>query len=169
MSDRVIEKAILSKAALTLFDEAYFGPRSASETWFVDNEEKCGFIGVLEGIDAAIASKPLTPGDPATVASHAGHLRFSLSLANRAAKGEDPYKSADWSQSWAIHSVDEMAWKKLVIDLRKEYEDFRTAITSDKVWDDENFLTGTLGLIAHGAWHLGAIRQGLGLIRSPRA
>ena len=27
---------------------------------------------------------------------------------------------------------------------------------------------GAIATIAHGAWHLGAIRQGLGLIRAPR-
>ncbi len=32
---------------------------------------------------------------------------------------------------------------------------------------DEQTLTGTIANLAHGAWHLGAIHQGLGLIHSP--
>jgi hypothetical protein len=168
MSETTIEKSVLTSAALALFDEAYRGPPSPNETWFADNEPDAGFLGVLGSIGAARASEPLTPGDPATLASHAGHLRFSLSLANRSAKGENAFAGADWKGSWAVRGVDEKAWAELVAALRKEYEDFRAVIASGGAWADETFLTGTLAIIAHGAWHLGAIRQGLGLVRSPK-
>jgi len=32
---------------------------------------------------------------------------------------------------------------------------------------DKPNMTGVFGQLAHGAWHLGAIRQGLGLIALP--
>ena len=169
MDDAKIDAGLLTRAALALFDEGYKGPSDPKGTWFVDNEPDCGFLGVLASLDAQAACRPLTPGDPATVASHAGHLRFALSLANRAARGENPYGSVDWSKSWATHVVDEEAWKGLVSGLRLEYRDFREVIASGKLWQDEDLLTGTLGQIAHGAWHLGAIRQGLGLVSTPKA
>jgi hypothetical protein len=168
MSTDSIEKAVLTKAALALFDEAYFGP-TGKGTWFIDNEPKSGFLGSLEACGAAEASRRLNAGDPLTLASHVGHLRYALSLANRALRGENPYADADWAASWDARVVGEPEWKLLVAGLRKETEDFREALAGGRAWADEEFLTGTLGLIAHGAWHLGAIRQGLGLVKAPAA
>ncbi|HTX74466.1 MAG TPA: hypothetical protein VMC79_16665 [Rectinemataceae bacterium] len=158
---------LLTQAALVLYDEAYKGPSDSKGTWFVDNEPDCGMLGMLERLGADEAGRPLRAGDPASVASHAGHLLFALSLANRAARGENPYPTADWGQSWATRSVDASTWPKLVAALRAEYLAFRDYIASGKAWKDADMLTGTLGQIAHGAWHLGAIRQALGLVVMP--
>jgi hypothetical protein len=169
MSDDSIEKAALTKAALALFDEAFFEAPDPHATWFTDNEPKCGFLGSVEALSAADASRPLYPGESLTIASHVGHLRFALDLANRAARGENPYKDARWARSWDRRAVNEAEWKTLVADLRAECASFRAFLASGGAWKDEDFMTGSLGLIAHGAWHLGAIRQGLGLIKAPKA
>jgi hypothetical protein len=167
MSENPIEKSVLTKAALSLYDEGYLGYPEPKGTWFTDNEPKCGLIGTIEGLGAADASRPLGGGDPLSLASHVDHVRFALNLANRAAKGEHPYKDANWARSWDTRKVDDAEWRALVAALRKEYEDFRLVLSAGKAWDDQQFLTGALGLIAHGAWHLGAIRQALGLIKAP--
>jgi hypothetical protein len=168
MSGKTIEAEALTKAALALYDEAYLEAADPKGTWFTDNEPKNGFLGSIESLSAAEASRPLSPGDPLSVASHAEHLRFALSLANRALRGEKAYAGAKWARSWDLRSVDEAAWKSLVAALRTEYEAFREALASGKAWAGEDEMTGALGLIAHGAWHLGAIRQGLALIRAPK-
>jgi hypothetical protein len=168
MSESTIEKDALTKAALALYDEAYLEAPDPKGTWFTDNEPHNGFLGTIASVDAKRAGEPLSPADPISLASHVGHILFSLSLANRALRGENPYAGADWAGSWAERQPGEAEWKALVAGLRKEYEDFRVALATGKAWDDEETLTGTLGLIAHGAWHLGAIRQGLGLVRSPK-
>lgn len=162
-----IEKARLAEAAVTLFDEAHRGP-AGSGTWFVDNEPGCGLFGTLGGLDAERASRPLGAGDPLTPASHAAHLRYALSLANRAARGEDPYKDANWARSWDTRNVDEAEWKALLAGLEKEYEELRRVMGGEQAWESRDFMTGLLGLIAHAAWHLGALRQGLGLVKSPK-
>ncbi len=169
MNDDTIQKAMLTKAALTLYDEAYLGPADPKAgTWFTDNEPKCGFLGSIEALSAAEASKPLHQGEPLSLASHVDHLRFALDLANRSTRGEDPYASARWARSWDTRTVDAAEWKTLVAALRKEYEDFRIALAAGLAWKAEDSMTGTLGLIAHGAWHLGAIRQALGLVKAPK-
>ena len=166
MSGTTIEKRVVADAALALFDEAHVGP-AATSTWFADNDPRGGLLGTLEGIDAARASAPLCAGDPISAASHANHVRFTLELANRAAKGENPYADANWARSWDTRTVNESEWKALLSGLRTEYEAFRNVIASEKSWDDAEFMTGLLGLVAHGAWHLGAVRQGLGLVKAP--
>jgi len=168
MSGTTLEKAALTKAALALYDEGYSGPRSAKGTWFVDNESDCGFLGTVEKLSAEEASKPAGERDSLSIASHAGHLRYALSLANRAAKGENPYADANWPGSWTPREVSEAEWKTLVSSLRAEYAAFREAIEKGELWDNEDMLTGTLGQICHGAWHLGAIRQALGLVKAPK-
>jgi hypothetical protein len=167
MSESTIEKKGLIDAILALFDEAHVGP-TGKGTWFIDNDPGSGLMGTLEGLDAARASKPLWEGDPISAASHAAHVRFALGLANRAAKGENPYKDANWSRSWDTRKVSEAEWKSLISGLRTEYEEFRKVIAAGKGFDDPDFMTGTLGLVSHAAWHLGAIREGLGLVRAPK-
>jgi hypothetical protein len=167
MNSLMIDGAVLNGAALALYDEAYQGPKNAKGTWFVDNEPDCGVIGTLENLSLERATAPLSAGDPISAAAHAAHLLFALSLANRAAKGENPYATAKWSESWNAVDLDAAAFRELIAALRREYLAFRDFIASGKAWADETMMTGTLGAIAHGAWHLGAIRQGLGLVRSP--
>jgi hypothetical protein len=167
MSGTMIETAALTKAALTLYDEGYSGPADPKGTWFVDNDPDCGFIGTIKALSAAQASKPASEGDSLTVASHAAHLRFALGLANRAARGENAYAGVKWSESWTPRVVDDAEWKALAAGLRAEYLAFREVLAKGDFWNDEDILTGTLGLLCHGAWHLGAIRQALGLIKAP--
>ena len=105
------------------------------------------------------ASTPPQPGR-ATMAAHAEHVRYYLSLANRALRGENPYATADWKQSWAVQSVDEAAWQRLRDSLRDEYLRLREVTASPAGWSEHDAaLTGVLATIAHTAYHLGAIRQ----------
>ena len=168
MGRETIARDIIEKALLALFEEAYVGPPDPRGTWFADNEPRCGFLGTIERLDAARASKPLFPGDPLSAASHAGHIRYSLHLTNLAMRGGNPYPDADWKGSWDVRQVDAGEWKELVAAIAKEIDDLREAFAAGMVkWDDEIIATGTLAALMHGAWHLGAIRQGLGLVTAP--
>jgi hypothetical protein len=166
MGETLLSKEALTRAALVLFEEGHVGP-TGKGTWFIDNEAGSGFLGTIEGLDAARVSKPLNPPDPLTIASHVDHVRFALHLANRAARGENLYGSADWGKSWALRTVDEAAWKALVAELRAEVAAFREVLSGGEAWSDEEFGTGALGLLCHTAWHLGAVRQALGLVKAP--
>lgn len=165
--EETITAAALTYAAAALFEEAYVGPPNPRNTWFVDNEPNAGIIGVLEKIDASTAGRPIAPPDPLSIASHVGHLRFALSLANRSARGEDPYPDANWAESWSARAEDDGQWDELLAALRGEYKAFRESLESGILWKDRELLTLALAQIAHGAWHLGAIRQALGRVAGP--
>lgn len=150
-----------------LITEAYDGPTDPKATWFADNEPDCGVLGTLEKLNADAASQPLGPTDAGSAAAHAGHLLFALNLANRALRGEDAFATAVWSDSWKHVQVDEGQWRALLAELRAEYESLLAAIDAGMPWKDEMSMTGIFGQLAHGAWHLGAIRQGLGLAKLP--
>jgi hypothetical protein len=168
MGDTMIGREALVRAVLTLFDEGFDGPKGKG-TWYIDNDPGAGLFAMMESLDAAAASRPLTPGDPLSAASHVDHLRFSLNLANRAARGEDPYPSANWHDSWKLRTVDSAAWKGLQASLRKEVADLRAILASGKPFEEEVNATGFLGLLCHDAWHLGALSQGLGRVKAPEA
>ena len=158
----------LGTIMLELVTEAYDGPADPGATWFADNEAGSGFLGTLEQLDADRVSAPLGPADASSAAAHAGHLLFSLKLANRALRGENVHAIAVWSDSWKHVKVDEEGWKTLLAGLRTEYDSLLAAIKAGLPWQDEMAMTGIFGQLAHGAWHLGAIRQGLGLVKLPK-
>jgi len=168
----IVNPELLSRGISLLLAEAYAGP-SGKGSWFTDEDPDSGILGTLERLSAAEASVPLTPGDAvtpgdaATAASHVSHLRYALSLANRAMKGENPYRDADWKGSWAVATVSETAWKELKDSLRREFEALKTAVSNPEVWSSDMRVFGMIGNIAHSAWHLGAIRQALGLVATP--
>ena len=157
MTGTTIDRDAWVRALLALFDEGFRGAAGGG-TWYVDNDPKCGLLGTLAGLSAEAASRPLAPGDPLTAASHADHVRFALSLANRASRGENPYPTADWAASWAVRSVTEEEWAGLVAALESEIRDLRRFIETGKPLEEEMFATGIFGLVAHTAWHLGALR-----------
>ena len=167
---RGIELSALARIVNELFEEALSGPPEPNRTRFVDNEPSSGFIGVLGGLSAEEASRAILPPDPISVAAHARHVLYCLSLGNQEARGEDSFAKADWAGSWRPTTVSEHEWSDLLASLRKEYEILRDVIISadGPAWKDEEVIGSILSQVAHGAWHLGAIRQGLGLVRAPR-
>lgn len=148
------------KALGNLLEEAHVGPPDPKSTWITTNERNSGFLGTLSQISADVASRAPAPGMN-TIAAHAAHLHYSLSLANRAFRGENAYENADWSGSWRTQTVDAAAWDRLRDVLRHEHEQLLAAITQGPVpWDKPMVVfTSAMALVGHGAYHLGAIRQ----------
>ncbi|PKL05673.1 MAG: hypothetical protein CVV53_08295 [Spirochaetae bacterium HGW-Spirochaetae-9] len=162
----IVNSELLSRGVALLLNEAFAGP-SGGGSWFTDEDPDSGVLGTLESLTAAEASVPLTAGDAATAASHASHLRYALHLANRAMKGENPYRDADWQGSWSTTTVSDTTWRELKDALKLEFETLKAAISDPAVWSSDKRVFGMMGNIAHSAWHLGALRQALGLVATP--
>src|SRR5216117_2667080 len=96
-------------AALTrLFSELVDGPRGLSDA-FMLNSGDVGLLRSLDKLSAASASRSVNGG--ATIAAHAQHLRYGLSLMNRwTAEGGDPFANAKWDEAWRLSSVDAAMW-----------------------------------------------------------
>ena len=147
----------------TLLDELLHGPPASAA--YMLNGGDAGLLGSLEHVSAEEASRALRDG--ATVAAHADHLRYGLSLMNRWADGEDPFANADWSASWRVTSVSEAQWRELRTSLASEAHRWRKALAGDRSLD-ETALNIVLASIAHLAYHLGAIRQIATASRGPK-
>ena len=108
-------------------------------------------------IQEAQAASALTPTG-SSIAAHADHLRYGLSLMNRWSAGENPFATADWSTSWKKTTVSDEEWRTRRAELRAETSRWLVALRSPR--DVQTIeLNGIIGSIAHLAYHLGAIRQ----------
>ena len=124
---------------------------------FILNSGDVGLLRSLDNITSADASRSVNDG--ATIAAHAQHLRYGLSLMNQWARdGGNPFANARWDEAWAISAVNDTAWNEIRNGLAHEAHDWLTVLTSPREVKDVE-LTGMIASIAHLAYHLGAIRQ----------
>jgi hypothetical protein len=133
---------------------------------FILNSGDIGLLRSLEKITAADASQSVNEG--ATIAAHAQHLRYGLSLMNRwASEGSDPFADAKWDEAWTTSDVDDAQWEEIRNGLRDEAQRWRRSLNSPRDASDLEF-SGMVGSIAHLAYHLGAIRQINKHLRGPK-
>ena len=148
-----------------LFSELVDGAHEPNGAFMLNS----GDIGLLLSLDAlspAAASRSVNGG--ATIAAHAQHLRYGLSLMNRwATEGGNPFADAAWDEAWKTTRVDERRWTEIRNGLRDEAHRWLTTLASPRAVMEVEF-TGMIASIAHLAYHLGAIRQIARDARGPR-
>ena len=124
---------------------------------FVLNSGDVGLLRSLDRVSAADASCSVNDG--ATIAAHAQHVRYGLSLMNEwASKGGNPFANAKWDEAWKTSAVDDATWDEIRTGLRDEAHRWLHVLRSPREVTAVE-LTGMAGSVAHLAYHLGAIRQ----------
>src|SRR5688572_16841091 len=155
----------LSSTLTTVFAELMDGVPAAGGA-FVLNSGDVGLLRSLDKLSAADASRSSNGG--ATIAAHAQHLRYGLSLMNRwAAEGGNPFADATWDAAWKISTVDEPSWKEIQSGLRAETQRWQETLGVPRDVSEVE-LSGMISSVAHLAYHLGAIRQISKTSRGPR-
>jgi len=154
----------IASALSRVFAELTDGPRH--KLGVVLNTGDGGLLRSLDKLSAGEASEAVHGG--ATIAAHAQHVRYGLSLMNRwAAEGGNPFADATWDAAWRLSTVSDAEWQEIRDGLRGETERWQQALrTPREVTNIE--LTGMIGSVAHLAYHLGAIRQIATGARGPR-
>jgi len=154
----------IATALSRVFSELTDGPRH--KLGVVLNTGDGGLLRSLDKLSAGEASDAVHGG--ATIAAHAQHVRYGLSLMNRwAAEGGNPFADATWDAAWRLSTVSDAEWQEIRDGLRGEAERWQQALrTPREVTNIE--LTGMIGSVAHLAYHLGAIRQIATGARGPR-
>jgi hypothetical protein len=154
----------IAPALTRLFSELVNG--TSGHDGYVLNSGDIGLLKSLEKLSAAEASR--SANDGATIAAHAQHLRYGLSLMNRwAVEGGNPFADAKWDEAWKMSGVDEPAWKEIREGLGAETRSWLTALDAPREVNTVE-LTGFISSIGHLAYHLGAIRQITKEGRGPR-
>jgi hypothetical protein len=155
----------VSPALTRLFSELVDGASGRTGA-FILNSGDLGLLRSLDKISAAGGSHSVNDG--ATIAAHAQHVRYGLSLMNRwASEGGNPFADATWDAAWKTSDVDEPAWKEIRDGLRDEAHRWLTMLASPREVNGTE-LSGMIASIAHLAYHLGAIRQISKSGRGPR-
>ena len=151
-----MQKTDLSAVLADLFSELVNGPPRGGSA-FMLNSGDAGLLRSLAKLSAADASQSVNGG--ATIAAHARHLQYGLSLMNRwVREGGDPFADATWDAAWRTTQVDAQEWASILDGLKEEIGRWQQALGSPPEASREE-LAGMIGSIAHLAYHLGAIRQ----------
>ena len=139
-----------------LFSELVDGT-TAENGAFILNAGDAGLLRSLDRISASQASRSVHDG--ATIAAHAQHVRYGLSLMNQwATEGGNPFAAAKWDEAWRIASVDTTTWDEIRQGLHDQARRWLHALKSPREVTEVE-VTGMAASVAHLAYHLGAIRQ----------
>ena len=150
---KTINQDDFTKSLSALFKETFESTNTAFGTMYID--QNTGLFATLELIDAEKASRSVSDGTT-TIAAHCEHLRFYLDFLNNYLK--EDYKMADWKDSWLIKTVNDAEWTTLCGQLHKAYQNVTDTFEEIETWNDFK-ISGALGILAHTAYHLSAIRQ----------
>jgi hypothetical protein len=143
---------LLPKLVIELVD----GSPDPGQRTYILNRGDAGLLASLARLSAAAASA--TPGGAPSVAAHADHLRYGLSLLNGWARGDAFPKQMDWTASWRRNVVSEEEWAALREHLAREAASWAEAVGALR--DVSDVEAGWMvGSVAHIAYHFGAIRQ----------
>jgi hypothetical protein len=154
-----------SRALKRLFSELVDGTSGRGNA-FILNTDDIGLLRSLEKLSAVDASMSVNEG--ATIAAHAQHVRYGLSLMNRwAREGGNPFADAKWDEAWKISAVDAATWDEIRTGLRDETQRWIEILQSPRESSGIE-LTGMISSVAHLAYHLGAIRQISKSVRGPK-
>ncbi|WP_342539924.1 hypothetical protein MHI39_18770 [Heyndrickxia sp. FSL K6-6286] len=150
----------LRNSVKTMVKETFKGPPvPVKGSWFTSFEPNSGIFGVIEGMSCDQASISV---QGTTLAAHTDHIRYHMWGTNEIIKnGKQP--KMDWEKSWEIHSVDEQQWNRIQVELRNEYVTLLESI--DAIEWNELLANEVLSSLAHSAYHLGAIRQMLKVVK----
>src|SRR5262245_766061 len=98
-----METTDIARILPRLFSELVDGANDPGGA-FMLNSGDVGLLRSLDALPAAAASRSANGG--ATIAAHAQHVRYGLSLMNRwADEGGNPFADAKWEEPWKIGAV----------------------------------------------------------------
>lgn len=146
-----INKKDFLKDVLIILRETFEGSPEGQPSAYLDRG--VGFIKTIENLSAEQVSKNI---GETTIAAQTEHAKFYLDRLSEFMTGRT--ESVNWEQSWLIETVNETEWDALREAVKKSYENVLRTIARIETWDGSN-VGDPVAIIAHTAYHLGAIRQ----------
>jgi hypothetical protein len=146
-----------TKALLLLFEETF------ERVHGIYLDGGTSLFETLATVSAAEASRRVARAC-APIAAQVEHTAFYLETSVRLARGEE-VGPIDWAATWRRTSVTPEEWTALLERLRAAHRALLALAAEPATWADERAIGGAMGVLAHTAYHLGEIRQGLGVLR----
>jgi uncharacterized damage-inducible protein DinB len=152
-----IETKDFSNNLFQLLKEFFESPPSSGAACL---DQKTGLFDTLNNLSPKQASKQL-PEAP-SIAAHCEHVRFYIDIYMGGLQGKT-YGKIAWKQSWVKQTVNDIEWRELQDNLKAQYQELMTLLESFETWDDDK-VGSPMAILAHTAYHLGAIRQLIRLV-----
>lgn len=146
-----IHKDDFLKDVLVILRETFEGSPEGQGSAYLDRG--IGFIKTINNLSAEQVSRK-TGGT--TIAAQTEHAKFYLDRLCEFMTGRT--ESVNWEQSWLIEMVNETEWNALRDSVKKSYENVLRTFAEIETWN-QNKIGEAVAMIAHTAYHLGAIRQ----------
>jgi len=116
----------------------------------------------LADVTAEEASRPIS-SRCASLAAQVRHVCYYLDVLAEYTQGRKP-SDVDWTISWTQTTATAQEWDALREDLRSAYARTRALFARIADWDDDA-VGGAVAMVVHTAYHLGEIRQAIGVLR----
>jgi hypothetical protein len=139
------------EAAAYLIRETFEGSPEGMPSAYLDRG--VGIFTTLSELSAGEVSKDFSG---TTIAAQTEHLKFYLDRLCEYIN--DRTEPVNWDDSWLIETVDEREWDALRTTVKDTYERMLRCLAEDRDWSNQK-IGMAMGLVAHTAYHLGAIRQ----------
>lgn len=150
MNDGISKQQFTASVAY-LLRETFEGSPEGQPSAYLDRGT--GFFSTLDKLSAAEASKEFSG---TTIAAQTEHAKFYLDRLCEFINGRT--ERVNWEDSWLIETVNDTEWDALRGTVKKAYENCLRCLASVDDWTEDR--TGmAMGMLAHTAYHLGAIRQ----------
>lgn len=139
------------ESAAYLLRETFEGSPDGQPSAYLDRG--IGIFNTLDDVSAAQASKEVAS---MTIAAQTEHAKFYLDRLCEFINGRT--ERVNWEDSWLIETVSDAEWNALRAAVRKSYENALHCLANVDDWTQER-VGMAMGLVAHTAYHFGAIRQ----------
>ena len=146
-----IQKTDFLKDMLVVFLETFEGSPEGQGSAYLDRG--IGIFPTLEKLSAAEASREF---HGTTIAAQTEHAKFYIDRLVEFIQGRT--ENVKWDDSWLIEDVNDAEWDLLRAAVRKSYETALQCFADVETWNQDN-IGDAIAIIAHSAYHLGAIRQ----------
>ena len=146
-----IEKDYFVKSLAYLFHETFEGSHEAQGSAYLDRG-----IGIFNTLDKLSAEQVSRAVNGTTIAAQTEHAKFYLDRLCEFIGGRT--EKVNWEASWLIEDVTDEEWNALRLTVRKSYENALRCFAENQNWSEDN-VGMAMGMLAHTAYHLGAIRQ----------
>jgi hypothetical protein len=146
-----IERDYFVRSLAYLLRETFEGSPEGQPSAFLDRG-----IGIFPTLDAATAEQVSRRYRGTTAAAQTEHAKFYLDRLREFIGGRT--EPVNWEQSWLIETVSEEEWDALRESVRHAYAETLRMIAELDDWSEMN-IGMAMGMLAHTAYHLGAIRQ----------
>lgn len=140
-----------TKELLDLLDETF------EHTQGIYLDRGNSFLETLEKVSADEASRPVST-EGTSIASQVEHVCYYLRVLESSIQKRE-FGKVDWEESWQVRDVSPERWEVLKRQLRESYHSVVSTIKGVESWEGEDDIGASLAILAHTAYHLGAVRQ----------